>query len=127
MVKIATYVFCFILFCLAAFQVSLIVGAPFGHFAWGGQNEVLPTTYRIGSVSSLLIYALFAVVVLHKAKLLHFIKSSRFSTIGIWIIFGYSVLGVLMNAASRSSGERMVMTPVVLAMALLSFVIARSK
>jgi hypothetical protein len=127
MAKFAAYIFCCLLSCLAVFQISLIFGAPWGHYAWGGQHEVLPTAYRIGSVGSIFIYALFTLVVLHKAKILHVIKNKKFSNIGIWVVFGYSVLGVLMNAASRSSGERAVMTPLVLVMAVLSFIIGRSK
>lgn len=127
MARVAAYLFCGILVGLAVFQIALIAGAPFGRFAWGGQNEVLPTAFRIGSVTSLVIYSLFAIVVLHKVKVLSWIKNHRFSNVGAWIIFGYSVLGVLMNAASRSSGERAVMTPLVLIMAILSFIIARSK
>jgi hypothetical protein len=125
--KVAAYIFCSILVCLGIFQIALIAGAPLGHFAWGGQNEVLPAAYRIGSVMSLAIYVLFGIIALQKVNVLHIIKSARFSNIGIWIIFGYSALGVLMNAASRSSGERAVMTPLVLVMAILSFIIARSK
>ncbi len=38
---------------VAAFQVALAAGAPWGAAAWGGANEgVLPTGFRIGSVIS---------------------------------------------------------------------------
>ncbi|WP_100813256.1 hypothetical protein [Microbacterium lacus] len=69
---------------LAAFQLALALGAPWGHFAWGGQHRVLPTGVRIGSV----------------------------------------VLGIILNAISRSKPERYTMVPVVIGLAVLSLLIA---
>lgn len=111
----------------AFFQLSLIFGAPLGYYAWGGQHEVLPLPFRIGSIVSLGIYALFGILILQKAGLIKLIQNKKFVAVGAWVIFGYSCLGILANAASRSAAERNVMTPVVLVMALLSFVVARSK
>jgi hypothetical protein len=127
MVKLFAYIFCVILIGLGIFQISLIAGAPFGHFAWGGNNEVLPIGYKIGSLVSLLIYTLFGLIVLQKAKILLYFTNQRFVNYGAWFIFGYSLLGVVANGASRSTGERNVMTPVVICLAILSFVIARNK
>ena len=52
---------------LAVFQVLLIAGAPLGRFAWGGQNAVLPARLRIGSAVSIVLYAVFAVLMLQVA------------------------------------------------------------
>ena len=62
MVTIAAVVLCLLLGALAVFQVLLAFGAPFGRFAWGGQHRVLPMAMRIGSVTSIVIYAVVAVV-----------------------------------------------------------------
>src|ERR671917_227371 len=56
-----------LLAALAVFQTALICGAPLGRFAWGGQHVVLPSRLRIGSAVSLVLYALFALLVLQAA------------------------------------------------------------
>lgn len=126
MTTIAAYLFCAALAGLAVFQVLLIAGAPFGHFAWGGQNRVLPARLRWGSVVSILLYAAFAVVALERAKLIDVIGSDGFIAVLMWVIAGYLLLGVLMNILSRSKPERYTMTPVALVLAGLALVLALS-
>ena len=113
-----------ILALLAVFQMLLIFGAPFGRFAWGGQNEVLPTSFRIGSAVSILIYAIIGFVSLSRSQVWHF-RNSRAVSIAAWVIAGYFCIGILMNLASRSTSERLVMTPVVTVLAIASLYVAR--
>lgn len=109
---------------LAAFQLSLALGAPLGRFAWGGQHSgVLPTGYRIGSAVSILIYAVLAVVALDSGGVLDVLPEGA-TPVAMWIVFGYLALGVLMNAVSRSKAERLVMTPVALVLAILALILA---
>jgi hypothetical protein len=42
----------------------------------------------------------------------------------IWVLTAYFALGIGMNAISRSRPERMVMTPVVLGLTVVSLVLA---
>ena len=42
----------------------------------------------------------------------------------MWVVFGYFVLGIGMNAISRSKPERYAMVPVCIVLAGLSFFIA---
>jgi hypothetical protein len=112
-----------ILAMLALLQVALVLGAPLGHFAWGGQDRVLPARKRIGSVVSILIYGLMAVVAWDRVGAIS-IFPDLFSQIAMWVIFAYSVLGILMNAISRSKPERYMMVPVSIALSVLSFLIA---
>ena len=58
-----------LLAALAVFQGLLVAGLPLGRFAWGGQNEVLPASLRIGSGVSIALYAFFAVLILQAAGL----------------------------------------------------------
>lgn len=108
---------------LALLQVALVLGAPLGHFAWGGQDRVLPARKRIGSVVSILIYGLMAVVAWDRVGAIS-IFPDLFSQIAMWVIFAYSVLGILMNAISRSKPERYTMVPVSIALSVLSLLIA---
>jgi hypothetical protein len=108
---------------LAVFQASLVAGAPWGRFAWGGRYAVLPTNLRVGSAVSIALYALFAVLMLQAAGAVEVLPRGLVD-VGIWILTGYLVIGVVMNAASRSRSERLVMTPVVLALAAVCLVLA---
>lgn len=113
-----------ILVGLSVFQVLLIFGAPLGKFAWGGQNEVLPTCYRIGSVVSIAIYVFTGWILMSKAEIGR-LKSNRFINVASWVLAGYFCLGILMNLASRSNSERLVMVPVVTMLALASLYLAK--
>lgn len=108
---------------LTGFQLALAVGAPWGHFAWGGQHRVLPVGLRIGSVVSILIYAVIAVIAWDRVGTID-VFPDLFSEVAMWVIFGYFVLGIAMNAISRSKPERYTMVPVVIVLAVLSLLIA---
>lgn len=114
-----------ILAALAVFQLALALGAPLGRFAWGGAHRVLPTRLRIGSLVSIVIYAVIAVLALDRVGLVDVVPDGV-STVGMWIVFAYFVLGIPLNAMSRSKPERFTMTPVVTVLALLSLLVALS-
>ncbi len=110
---------------LAVFQLALALGAPLGRFAWGGAHERLPTRLRIGSAVSIVLYAVFAGILLDRAGVIDVIPDGA-SRIAAWVITGYFVLGIPLNAISRSRRERFVMTPVVTILAVLSAIVASS-
>jgi hypothetical protein len=112
-----------ILALLAAFQIALAAGAPWGRFAWGGQHRVLPRKLRIGSVVSIVIYALIAFIAWERPGVTSVLPDAV-AQVAMWVVFAYFVIGVLMNAISRSKPERYTMTPVVLVLAVLSLLIA---
>lgn len=114
-----------ILAALAVFQLALALGAPLGRFAWGGAHRVLPTRLRIGSLVSIVVYAVIAVLALDRVDLIDVVPDAV-STVGMWVVFGYFVLGIPLNAISRSKPERYTMTPIVTVLALLSLLVALS-
>ncbi|HEX6956134.1 MAG TPA: hypothetical protein VF156_14770 [Agromyces sp.] len=114
-----------ILAALSLLQLALALGAPLGRFAWGGAHRVLPTRLRIGSLVSILIYAVIAVLALDRVDLVDVVPDPV-STVGMWIVFGYFVVGIPLNAISRSRAERYTMTPVVTVLAVLSLLVALS-
>lgn len=113
-----------LLAALAVFQVALACGAPLGRFAWGGQHRVLPTRLRLGSLSSVLIYALIAAIVTARAGLVDLDVSDRVVQVAAWVVAAYFLLGVGVNAASRSKPERTVMTPLCAVLGVLSVGVA---
>ncbi|KQX05568.1 MULTISPECIES: hypothetical protein [unclassified Leifsonia] len=119
----AAIALCVILGALAVFQLALILGAPIGRFAWGGQHRVLPAKLRIGSAVAIVIYAVIGILALDRASVVDVVPDVV-STIGMWVAFGYFVLGIPMNAISRSRPERFTMTPVVAVLAVLSLLVA---
>ncbi len=116
-------VFTVALALLAAFQLALVAGAPWGRVAWGGQDRVLPAGKRIGSVISILIYGLMAAVAWDRVGAIS-ILPDLFSRIAMWVIFAYLAFGIFLNAISRSKPERYTMVPVATALAVLSLLIA---
>ena len=123
MSAIAAVAFTAVMVALAVFQLALIAGAPLGHFAWGGQDRVLPVGKRVGSVVSIVLYALFSVVVLQRAGLIDLLPGVV-ADVGIWVIVAYSALGIVMNGISRSKPERYTMVPVCVVLTVLSLVVA---
>lgn len=123
MTTVAAVAACIILAALAVFQIALIAGAPIGRFAWGGQHDVLPRKLRIGSVTSIVLYALFALVILGRAGLVT-ILPEVVTTVGIWVLVVYFALGIVLNGISKSKPERNLMAPVSLVLAALCLVVA---
>ncbi|MET4157088.1 hypothetical protein [Agromyces sp. PvR057] len=112
-----------ILGVLAVFQLALALGAPLGRFAWGGSHRVLPAGLRIGSLVSIVVYALIAVLALDRAAVIDVVPDVV-STVGMWVVFAYFVLGIVMNAISRSKPERYTMAPISAMLAVLSLIVA---
>lgn len=114
---IATVTAIVILGLLSVFQIALALGAPLGQFAWGGKHKNLPLNLRIGSIMSLFIYTGIAVCLLSKSGLYPIIPLGTLLDALVWIIFAYFVLGIFMNAISRSKRESYTMTPIVIILA----------
>ena len=112
-----------VLALIAAFQIALALGAPLGRFAWGGQHRVLPARLRTGSLVSIVVYAFIALLAWDRVRAIDLFPAGV-SEVGIWVVFAYFVLCILMNAISRSKPERFTMVPVTLVLAVLSFLIA---
>ena len=123
---VAAILFCVLMVALAIFQLALIAGVPIGQLAWGGQDRVLPARKRVGSVTSIVLYALFSIVVLQRAGLVAIIPIQGIVDIGIWVLVAYFALGIVMNALSRSKPERWTMAPLSLLLAILALVVSLS-
>nr|WP_218881669.1 hypothetical protein [Leifsonia shinshuensis] len=110
---------CIALIALALFQLALILGAPFGRFAWGGSDRVLPAKRRVASAGAIVLYTIFAVVFILQAGPL----PALLVTILAWVIVAYLAFGTVMNALSRSPQERLTMTPVSALLTVLGVVV----
>lgn len=126
MTTFTAHTVCVLLGALAVFQAALVFGAPLGRFAWGGQHRVLPRRLRVGSVISMVVYALLAAIVLARAGLISSWPTESVVRTAAWVAAGYFFLGIGMNLASRSTSERALMTPLVALLCGLSIVVAAS-
>lgn len=115
--------FTVILALLAVFQLALIFGAPLGRFAWGGRDRVLPSRKRIGSAIAILLYGVMVVVAWDRVGVIS-VFPDVVTQVAMWVIFAYLVLGIIMNAASRSKPERYTMVPVSVVLSSLALLIA---
>jgi hypothetical protein len=114
---------CVLLSALGLLQLALVGGAPLGRLAWGGQHAVLPRHLRIGSLFAITIYLAIALVLLARAGLVDWGPPWLVRT-GTWAVVVYGVLGVVLNAVSRSPAERLTMTPAALLLLALALVLA---
>jgi hypothetical protein len=116
---------CVVLGALVVFQGCLALGAPWGRLAWGGRHEGrLPGSLRVGSLVSIALDALFAVLLLDRAGLVDVVASDAVVRVAAWVLAGYLALGVVLNGISRSPAERAVMTPTALVLAVCAAVVA---
>ncbi|MDX1765908.1 MAG: hypothetical protein R3313_03060 [Candidatus Saccharimonadales bacterium] len=123
--EVAALIATAILLGVVVFQILLVQGKPWGHLAWGGQHRgVLPKNLRIGSAISALLLLGFASIILDAGGIRDSLLSDTAVDIAKWVVFGFFVLGTLMNAASRSKPERNLWTPVNLVLAILTFIVA---
>lgn len=102
--------------CVAAFQVAVAAGAPFGEFTQGGRSTgQLPRSGRIVAVVSALALLLMAGTLLAVAGIGPLAALDSPWIDGLWLATGaYAILGVILNAATRSSKERRVFLPIAL-------------
>ncbi|WP_460968271.1 hypothetical protein [Pedococcus soli] len=113
---------CVLLGALAVFQALLACGLPLGRFAWGGQQDVLATRLRVGSLASLVIYVVIGWVLLARAG--QDGGGHGILAVVTWVIAGFFLLGAVGNLVSRSRSERFVMTPVAVLLCALTVVVA---
>jgi hypothetical protein len=97
-----------LLVAIAAFQLALALGAPWGAAAWGGQNPgVLPSRLRIASgVAAVVVYPLIIVLVLASAGIIDAGWLPVDGTLIMWVLAGLLGVGAIMNFVSRSAPER---------------------
>ncbi|TFC58223.1 hypothetical protein [Cryobacterium sp. TMB1-7] len=109
------------------FQISLLLGAPFGAAALGGANAgTLPAELRMVSAVSAVIWVVAAVIVLARGGVGMRVPPAL-SRWGTWVLVGYLALGVLMNLASSSPWERFGWAPFTAVLFGLTLLLALSE
>jgi hypothetical protein len=121
MVQVAAVVFAATIAVVVAFQLGLALGAPWGAYAMGGAVPGrFPPALRVVAVVQAVLLAALAVIVLGHAG----IGASGLPESLVWGAVGTSFVALLLNAASRSAGERRLWVPVALVLLISSLVVA---
>ena len=106
------------------FQLALAIGAPWGAYAMGGAYPGrMPPPMRAAAVVQAAVLAGLAVVVLSRAGLLAPELVTQWPWLA-WIPVVVSALAVVLNASTRSGGERRIWLPVALVLLACSLGVA---
>ncbi len=110
---------------VAAFQLSLALGAPLGRAAYGGAHDRLPPAFRTASALATGFWLIAALVILRRGGYRVQVVPERAASGGAWTLVGVLGLATLMNLASSSRWERYGWAPYSLALGGLTLVVAR--
>jgi hypothetical protein len=109
----------------ALFQLALVLGAPMGEYAFGGQNVgQLPLGYRIGSAVSFLIMLALAGHYLAQLGVFTPILPEPQNSWVNWVLVGFAAMAALMNNITRSQKEKRLWGGTTLAMLLAAVIVA---
>ncbi len=121
---VAALVFAMFALGVIAFQLALALGAPWGAYAMGGSFPGrFPTPLRIAAVVQAVVIGFIALAVLSAGGLALPDLAANLPWL-VWVAVVISSLAVVLNAISRSAGERRIWVPVAVAMLLSSLVVA---
>jgi hypothetical protein len=114
---------CVVILGLIGLQVALLLGAPIGHLAWGGEDYYLQPQHRTWALLAILGYAVSGVVVLQGADVFSF--EGKLVAIILTGIFTALYFGAfILSSRSRSALERNLSMGVHLGLAALFLVVA---
>jgi hypothetical protein len=112
---------------IAAFQLALALGAPFGRAAWGGTRTYLPVGLRIASGVAIVVWLVAAAIVLGRIGIEVVPLPVDFLRWGAWALVVLLAIGATMNFASQSPWERFLWGPFAAILAVLAVIVARSE
>jgi hypothetical protein len=121
---LAAILFSIVTLVVIGFQIALALGAPWGAYAMGGAFPGrYPPRMRVAAAGMAALLGLLVLIVLSSAGLIDVPMLSGLPSL-IWLVVAFSAVSVVLNAASRSAGERRIWVPVALVMLVSSLVVA---
>jgi len=113
---------------VAAVQLALVFGAPWGDHVYGGRAETdngrLSPRYRAMSAAAVPILLLSAAIVLSRAGVVSWFERDGWVATAAWVVFGYLVLNTVANLASNSRIERVGMGSLTVIAAIATLLVA---
>lgn len=110
---------------LFVFEVLLAAGLPLGDVAFGGASVVLPSTLRVASAVSALLFLGAIWAVLSGAGVVRVRAGAVVVRWVLWCYVGLFGLSALANLASPSPWERLLMAPLAVLLAACCVIVAR--
>ena len=121
----AAIIMAIVQFLVALFQLALVLGAPMGEYAFGGQHPgKLPVGFRVGSAISFLTLLAIGGHYLAQAGILSALLPAGLNSFANWGLVAFNVVGLIMNSISRSKKERQMWVPVLLLSVVLAIIVA---
>ncbi|NIN49265.1 MAG: hypothetical protein GTN62_04020 [Gemmatimonadales bacterium] len=124
--EVAAFTFVAFAVVLAAFQIGLAMGAPWGAAAYGGLHRgKLPRRLRaVSAVAGFGVYPFVVLFVVGAAGLAETgLGRGPSSRVWLWVLAGFFAAGTVMNVISRSKIERL-WAPVSLILGVCCVVVA---
>lgn len=110
---------------VALFQLSVVLGAPVGEYAYGGQmTGVLPTRYRVISIFSMLLMLAIAGHYLAQLGFFQPLLAPDLNAVSNWGFAAFFALAAVMNNITKSQKEKRVFGSVTIAMLLAAVMVA---
>jgi hypothetical protein len=120
---ISAIVFTVLTGIIMIFQGCLAAGVPWGEASMGGRYPgKYPTKMRIVAVINIILLGFFATIVLSEADLM-FPLFKPISSIGIWFVVVFFIIGTILNTITPSKIER-IWAPVALFQLITSIIVA---
>ncbi len=109
----------------ALFQLALMLGAPLGEYAYGGQMPgKLPITYRVSSAFSFLLMLAIAGHYLAQLGVVPMLLRADHNQVVNWAMVGFASLAAIMNNITKSAKEKRLWGSTTIAMFLAAVVVA---
>lgn len=110
--RVAAVVSAVLLAAVSAFQIALILGAPWGEWTQSGAvTGSLPASGRVVAAVSVVVLVGFALALLGRVGWGPWAGRRRLNGVVAWIAVAYAALAVLLNAMTPSAVERSVWLP----------------
>ncbi len=126
MPQAAAILFSIVTLGVIAFQIALAAGAPWGSYAMGGAFPGrYPPKMRVAAAGMAALLGLLVLIVLSSAGMINVPMLTGLPSL-IWLVVAFSAASVVLNAASRSAGERHIWVPVAIVMLACGLIVAVS-
>lgn len=108
----------------ALFQLALVLGAPMGEYAFGGQAPNLPVRYRVASaVSFVVMLAISGHYIAQLGIFTPLLPASQNAVVN-WVLVGFFGLSAVMNNITKSEKEKRLWGGTTVAMLLAAVIVA---
>jgi len=125
LIPYSSYIYAISATLVILFQIALAAGLPWGAASMGGKFPgKYPPNMRFAALGNVLVLLFLTLIVLVRGELI-FPRLYPFSTVAIWLVVAFSLLGTIMNTITPSKIER-IWAPVTLIQFVTSLLVALS-